>query len=95
MSRGSIQVSDPWDVASIVGCQPLAGTFDIQAAGSATFRMDRSVQINGVAMRSAVVTTRHAGTAFAAHFNAIPANIVFWSEDQTSSCSAIGTVSVD
>ena len=95
MSRGSIDVSDPWDVASILGGQPLTGVFEIHAAGSATFRMDRPVLVNGVAMKSAEVSTRHLGTTFAAHCNAVPANIVFRSEDRASSCSAIGTVSVD
>lgn len=90
-----MDVSDPWDVASIVGSQPLTGLFEFVAADSATFRMDRPVFVHGVAMNYAEVTTRHVGTTFAVHCNAVPANIVFRSEDRTSSCSAIGTVSVD
>ena len=95
MSRGSIDVSDPWDVASILGGLSLAGNFEIHAAGSATFRLDRPVLVNSVAMSSAEVTTRHLGTTFAPHCNAVPANIIFRSDDRESSCSAIGTVSVD
>ena len=95
MSRGSIDISEPWDVASILGCQPLAGFFEIHADGSATFRLDQSVILDGVPMKSAEVTIRHLGTTFAARCKAIPANILFRSEDRTSSCFAIGTVSVD
>jgi hypothetical protein len=95
MSRGSIDVSDPWDVASIVGSKPLTGFFEFIAADSATFRMDRPVYVHGVAMICAEVATRHVGKTFEVHCNAIPANIVFRSEDRTSSCLAIGTVSVD
>ena len=95
MSRGSIVVSDPWDLASVVGSDPLAGTLEFHAAGSATIQLDRPVHVNGVAMICAEVTARHLGRTFTAHCNAVPANIVFRSDDRASSCSAIGTVSVD
>jgi hypothetical protein len=95
MSRGSIDVSDPWDVASIMGGQPLTGVLEIHTAVSATLRLDRPVIVNGVAMKSAEVAARHVGTKIAEHCHAVPANIVFWSDDQELSCSAIGTVSVD
>lgn len=95
MSRGSIDVSDPWDVASIMGGQLLTGVIDIHTAVSATLRLDRPVILNGVAMKSADVAARHVGTKIAENCYAVPANIVFWSDDRKSSCSAVGTVSVD
>ena len=94
MSRGSIVVSDPWDVVSALGSEPLPGILEIRADGSATFQLDRPVAVNGVAMKFAEVTNRHLGMKFAVHCSAVPANIVLWSDDRASSCSAIGTVSV-
>ena len=95
MSRGSIVVSDPWEVASILGGEPLTGTFVINTAESATFRLDQSIRVNGVEMKSGEVMIRHLGTSFVEHCRAVPANILFLSDEPTSSCSAIGTVSVD
>jgi len=95
MSRGSIVVSDPWDLASILGGEPLAGTFEITSAESARFQLDHPVIVNGDVVRSGEVATRHLGTSFAEHRASVPANIVFRSVERTSSYTAIGTVSVD
>jgi hypothetical protein len=95
MSRGSIRVSDPWELASIVGDQPLLGSIEIGNAEFGAIRFDRPISINGATIEYAEVTTRHLGTSFAEHCNAVPANILFLSADGTGSFPAIGSVSVD
>jgi hypothetical protein len=94
MNRGSIVISDPWDVATTLGSEPLAGNIVIADDEPSLFLLDRPVLVNGVWMTSAEISGRHVGSRFMAACNGIPANIVLKSDDHTVTCATIGTVSI-
>jgi hypothetical protein len=92
--RGSLTVSDPWDLAAIVGCEPLAGIVERWTPNSATLRLDRPLTIDQAVIVRAEVSIRHVGREFAEQCTAIPANISFLTEDQAPAFAAIGSLSI-
>jgi hypothetical protein len=95
MNRGSIVISDPWDVATTLGSAPLEGNIDIVVDAPSRFHLDRPVLVNGAWMTSADVTARYVGSTFTESRSAVPANILLLSDDRTVTCATIGTVSID
>lgn len=95
MNRGSIVISDPWDVATTLGSDPLTGNIDIAVDAPSRFHLDRPVLVNGALITSADVTARHVGSRLTAAGRAVPANIILQSDDRTVTCATIGTVSID
>lgn len=95
MNRGSVVISDPWDVATTLGSDPLEGTIDIAVDAPSRFQLDRPVLVNGAWLTSAEVTARHTGSTLTAACKAVPANIVLQSADRTVTCATIGAVSID
>jgi hypothetical protein len=94
MNRGSIVISDPWDVVTKLGSDPLEGRIDIAVDAPSRFQLDRPVLLNGAWMTSADVTARHVGSTLTAASIAVPANIILLSDDRTVTCATIGTVSI-
>jgi hypothetical protein len=94
VSRGSIVISDPWDVATTIGSDPLEGNIDIAVGAPSRFQFDRPVLVNGAWMTCADITARHVGSTFTEASKTVPANIILRSDDHTISCATIGAVSI-
>jgi len=95
MNRGSIVISDPWEIATRIGSDPLEGNIDIGVGAPSRLQLDEAVLVNGAWMTSADVTVRHVGSTLTATCMAVPANILLHSGDRTVTYATIGTVSID
>ena len=95
MYRASVVISDPWEIAIIIGCAPLEGNIDIGVGTPSRFQFDQAVLVNGAWMTSADVTVRHVGSTLTATRIAVTANILLQSCDRMVTCATIGTVSID
>jgi hypothetical protein len=95
MNRGTIVISDPWDVATTLGSDPLEGIIEIAVDAPSRFHLDTPVLLNGAWMTSADVTARYVGSTLTETCKTVPANIVLHSGDRKVACATIGTVSID
>jgi hypothetical protein len=90
---GSISVSDPWELVSVIGDAPLNVIVETWNRERAMLRLVTPFQFDGDIILTAVASVRHLGRDFAERSVSVPANISFQSGDLVPVVTGIGTLS--